>query len=150
MKRKVTKKAKGANDQELIRFGISIPANLIKKFDEHLAGRNNQNRSEAIRDLIRDRLVQESWNEGRGDQVATVTLVYDSQSTEFQRRLIESKRELGDNLLSCMLVRLGSVQELEVLVLRGSPSAIRAQAENILGMKGVLHGKIVMTTSSTP
>jgi CopG family nickel-responsive transcriptional regulator len=137
-------------EQDLIRFGISIPGDLLKKFDEHLQERNNQNRSEAIRDLIRDRLVQEAWSEGKGEQVATVTLVFDNQNMDVQRRMGENRRAMGSHLLSAIQVRLGGHQELEVLVLRGPASAIRTQAENILGLKGILHGKLVMTTPNAP
>ena len=147
MKRGRGKKAQPGAEQDLVRFGISIPDDLLKKFDAHLAVRKNQNRSEAIRDLIRDKLVQEAWSEGRGEQVATLTLIYDSQNSDVQRRLTESKRALGERLMSTLHVRLGPRQELEVLALRGSASAIRSEAEAILGLKGILHGKIVMTTS---
>ena len=149
MKRvKTSKRQKPAPDQELIRFGISIPATLIKKFDQHLSQRQNQNRSEAIRDLIRDRLVQDSWTEGRGEHLATVTLVYESQSLDFQRRLLEAKKALGVHLLSTMQVHLAPHQELEVLVARGPANTIRAEAESILALKGVLHGKVVMTSAT--
>ena len=145
MKRGRTKRARSGAEPELIRFGISIPEDLLKKFDQHLAHKNNQNRSEAIRDLIRDRLVQDAWTEGRGEQVATVTLVYDLQQADVQRRLGEAKRALGAHLLSAFHVRLGNSQELEVLALRGQASSIREQAESLLGLKGILHGKLVMT-----
>ena len=62
MRRGRSKRGRAEAEQELVRFGISIPADLLVKFDEHLRGKNNQNRSEAIRDLIRYRLVQEAWS----------------------------------------------------------------------------------------
>jgi CopG family transcriptional regulator, nickel-responsive regulator len=144
------KKTRGPAEQDLVRFGISIPADLLKKFDENLSEKNNQNRSEAIRDLIRDRLIQDAWSEGKGEQIATVTLVYDSSNSDVQRRLNEGKRAMGENLISGIQVRLGSTQELEVLALRGTASAIRNQAESLIGLKGILHGKLVMTTPSAP
>jgi CopG family transcriptional regulator, nickel-responsive regulator len=145
MKRGKGRRAR-AEEQDLVRFGISIPSDLLKKFDEHLLDKQNQNRSEAIRDLIRDRLVQDAWSEGKGEQVATVTMVYDAQNLDVQRRLAESKRAMGAHLVSSMHVHLGPHQELEILALRGSASAIRSEAEAILGLKGVMHGKLVMTT----
>lgn len=150
MKRGRTPKKNKDEEQDLVRFGISIPGDLLKKFDLHLSEKNTQNRSEAIRDLIRDRLVQDAWSEGKGEQVATVTLVFDSHSGDLLRRLNEAKRALGASLLSTLHVRLGPKEELEVLALRGPASAIRSQAESILGLKGILHGKLVMTTPSAP
>jgi len=142
------KRGQAENDPDLVRFGISIPADLLKKFDEHLKDKNNQNRSEAIRDLIRDRLVQDSWSEGKGEQIATVTLVYDAQSSDVLRRIQESKRAMGTHLISGMQVRVGTRQDMEILALRGPAHTIRSEAESLLGAKGILHGKLVMTTGS--
>jgi CopG family nickel-responsive transcriptional regulator len=149
MKRRAAR-GRQAADQDLIRFGISIPEDLLKKFDQHLLERHNQNRSEAIRDLIRDRLVQEAWSEGKGEQVATVTLVFDTQNPEMLRRIGDAKRAMGGHYISGIHVRLGGHQELEVIILRGPAGAIRTQAESILALKGILHGKLVMTTPSAP
>ncbi|MCY3020597.1 MAG: nickel-responsive transcriptional regulator NikR [Planctomycetota bacterium] len=135
---------------ELIRFGISIPAALLKKFDQHLLEKNQQNRSDAIRDLIRDRLVQVAWSDGKGDQVATVTLVYDGQSSDVHRRLAECKRAMGTHLMSVLHVRLSPRQELEVLVLRGPVTNVRVEAEGVLAVKGILHGKPVLTALTAP
>ena len=142
------KRGKAETEPDLVRFGISIPADLLKKFDEHLQDKNAQNRSEAIRDLIRDRLVQDAWSEGKGEQVATVTLVFDGQSSEVQRRLCESKRSMGPHLISAMHVRISQHQEMEVLALRGPASLVRSEAESLLAVKGILHGKLVMTSST--
>jgi len=145
MKRGRKKSARVGAEPDLIRFGISIPADLLKKFDQNLAQKQKQNRSDAIRDLIRDRLVQDAWTEGKGEQTATVTLVYEAHNADVQRRLAEAKRSLGQHLLSALQVRISSTQELEVLALRGQASTVRNQAENVLGIKGILHGKLVMT-----
>ncbi|HEY3323128.1 MAG TPA: nickel-responsive transcriptional regulator NikR [Planctomycetota bacterium] len=146
MKRGQRQRSRSVDEPDLIRFGISIPADLLKKFDAHLVQTNNQNRSEAIRDLIRDRLVQDAWQEGKGEQVATVTIVYDTQNVELQRRLSELKRSLATRLLSVMQVRLSAHQELEVIAMRGPATQIRSEAESLLALKGLLHGKFVMTT----
>jgi len=150
MKRGRGKRAQQSAEQDLVRFGISIPADLLKAFDAHLAVRKNQNRSEAIRDLIRDKLVQDAWTEGKGEQVATVTIVYDGQNPEFLRRLAEAKRAMGERLLSTMALRLSPRQELEVIALRGTASTLRTEAESLLGLKGILHGKLVMTSPDAP
>ncbi|MGD0091885.1 MAG: nickel-responsive transcriptional regulator NikR [Planctomycetota bacterium] len=141
---------RGGTEPELVRLGISIPADLLKRFDLLLSARNKQNRSDAIRDLIRDRLVQEAWSEGKSELVATVTLVYDGQGTETQRALAEGKRALGMHLLACLHVRLGPRQEMELMALRGPAASIRTEAESIRASKGILHGKVVFTTPSAP
>jgi CopG family nickel-responsive transcriptional regulator len=147
MRRGRGKTGRGGIDAGLVRFGISIPTPLLKDFDQHLNNKKKLNRSDAIRDLIRGGLIQDAWSEGKGEQVMTVTLVYDGQNADLQRRLTDSKRAMGTHLLSGVHVRLGPRQELEVLVLRGPASAIRAEAETVRGLKGILHGAIVLTTT---
>lgn len=134
----------------LVRFGISIPADLLSKFDQHLSGKTSQNRSEAIRDLIRDRLVDDDVAEGKGEQVVTVTLLYEAQNLDLQRRLAESRKNLVNTLLSFFQVRISERHELALLVLRGPATAIRAQAEGIQDIRGILHGKMVMTSPTAP
>ncbi|HYG75977.1 MAG TPA: nickel-responsive transcriptional regulator NikR [Planctomycetota bacterium] len=146
MKRGKGKRGRGDAEPELIRFGISIPADLLKKFDELLTEKKNQNRSEAIRDLIRDRLVQDAWNEGKGEQVAVVTLTFETQNIEAQRRLAEGKRALGERMLASTQVRVSPQQDMEIVTLLGQASTVRADAEALIGTKGILHGKFVMTT----
>ena len=141
------RRSRAGAEEELVRFGISIPADLLKKFDELLRGKNSQNRSEAIRDLIRDKLVQDAWSEGKGEQIATVTFIYDGQGADAQRKLIESKKEMGAHLITEMHLRLTAHQELQMLALRGPATSIRGEAEALLGLKGVLHGKLVMSAS---
>lgn len=141
---------KAVREKELIRFGISIPADLLKKFDQHLEAKDKQNRSDAIRDLIRDRLVAEAWTEGKGDQIATLTLVYDGQSPDMLRRLAEGKRALGAYLAATIHSRVSTHQDVEVLVLKGPVANIRSGAEAALGVKGLTHGKLVMSAPAAP
>ncbi len=145
MKRGRAKKIR-SEEAELIRFGISIPGDLLHKFDAHLSQHKNLNRSEAIRDLIKDRLVQSEWQDGRGEQLATVTLVYTSKDPDCPRRLVDAKRALGARLLSSTQVRVSDSQVLDVLVLRGVATTIRSDAESLVSTKGLSHGKLVMTT----
>lgn len=145
---RAAKRGHAESEADLVRFGISIPADLLKNFDAHIQAKNSQNRSEAIRDLIRDRLVQDSWSEGKGEQIATVTLVCDSQSCDVQRRILDAKRAMGAHLVSGLHVRVSPRQDMEVLALRGPATAIRTEAEALLALKGILHGKLVMTTSA--
>lgn len=147
-KSKTTRKPKDATDADLIRFGISIPADLLTQFDALLSNGSSQNRSEAIRDLIRDRLVQEAWSGGKGEQVATLTVVYDNRGPEFQRRLHEAKRAFGERLISTLHTPLGTGSDLEVLALRGPATQLKAQADALLAIKGILHGKLVASSAS--
>lgn len=145
---RAVKRGHETGSEELVRFGVSVPAALIRQFEALYSGREGHNRSEAIRELIKERLVQEKWKEGKGEQLATVTLVYDSQHAPVQRRLLEQKRALGAHLVSAQQVRVAAQQEMELLVLRGPAGAIRAEAEALVAAKGLVHGKWVMTAGT--
>ncbi|MCW8131485.1 MAG: ribbon-helix-helix protein, CopG family [Planctomycetota bacterium] len=140
MKRDV-KRPKGEGD--LVRFGISIPRVLIDKFDQLLEEKDLGNRSEAIRELIRERLTQESWSAGRDQQSATMTLVVENKG-ETIRRVQDLRRELGQTVQTVLQTRAGDREELFVFVMRGSGVSLRQQAERLLGLRGVIMGKLVM------
>lgn len=147
-KSKSLKKNKESSEADLIRFGISIPADLLSQFDALLSNGKDQNRSEAIRDLIRDRLVQEEWSGNKGEQIATLTIVYDNRGPDFQRRLHEAKRAFGERLISTLHTPLGAGSDLEVLALRGPSAQLKTLADALLAIKGILHGKLVASSAS--
>ncbi len=146
-KNRTTKRNRAVVEDHLTRFGISLPRELLVKFEAMLDKKKLSNRSLAIADLIREGLVQDEWSEGKGEQVATITIIFNSQGSDILRRLGDCKRALGNNLLSTQHVRLSAQEDLEVLIVRGPGSALRAQAESLIGMRGILHGKMVMTTA---
>ena len=91
---------------KLIRFGVSIPKSLSKKFDELIKNRKYSSRSEAIRDLVRDRLVQTSWEEGDEEMVGTITLVYNHHQRELTEKLTAQQHDFHHAILSAMHVHL--------------------------------------------
>ncbi|MCR4438812.1 MAG: nickel-responsive transcriptional regulator NikR [bacterium] len=131
----------------LTRFGISLDSELLARFDKMIAEMGYDNRSEAIRDLIRDALVQREWQEERGDRVGTITLIYDHHSGELPERLTELQHDHAEQIISTMHVHLDHDNCLEVLAVRGEARAIRAIADQLIGTKGVKHGKLVATTT---
>ena len=131
----------------LTRFGISMDSKLLKRFDHYIAKRGYSNRSEAIRDLVRDRFVQEEWQGGDSETVGTITIIYDHHRRELQERLTQRQHDHHDEVLSMMHVHLDHHNCLEVLAVRGRVKAIRKIADDLISMKGVKHGKLVMTTT---
>ena len=131
---------------ELTRISISLESALLEAFDHSNAGKGYATRSEAIRDLIRDRLIREEAERAGGEQVAVVTLVYDHHARELAARLIEKQHHHHDLVVSTLHVHLGVRHCLEVSVLRGSPEEVRHLGEELLATKGVLHGEISYTS----
>lgn len=131
----------------LIRFGVSIEKKLLDLFDRLISKRGYRNRSEAIRDLIRDKLVEEEWAGGTREVVGTLTLIYDHHTRELQARMTELQHTYHAHVISTLHVHLDHHNCLEVLVVRGRPREIRALSDGLLSLKGVKHGRLAATTS---
>ncbi|MEI7817016.1 MAG: nickel-responsive transcriptional regulator NikR [Desulfuromonadales bacterium] len=130
-----------------VRFGISLDEKLLANFDELIEQKSYMNRSEAIRDLIRASLVEERL--GSEDQVAvgTVTLVYNHHVRDLSDKLTEHQHTHHDQIISSLHVHLDAHNCLEVLIIRGVVKDIKKIANELIGVKGVKHGKLVMTTT---
>ena len=142
-------KRKSRPESELVRFGVSIPKSLIARFDDLLSARQYANRSEAVRDLIREHLAQADWTAGKGEQAATLVLVLDATKAEALARLQKARRDLGPQLASLLQLPLNPREELQVWVLRGNGAELRQHAEPLLGLKGVSLGKLILSGSTT-
>ncbi|HTN50952.1 MAG TPA: nickel-responsive transcriptional regulator NikR [Anaeromyxobacter sp.] len=133
----------------LERIGISLEDELLAKFDELIAAKGYVNRSEAIRDLIRDALVQRSWSEsgGREEKVAVVTLVYDHDSSSLAQKLAHIQHENHRAVVSALHVHMDAHNCLEVLVLRGPGRDVLGMGDGLVSTKGVKYGKVVPATT---
>lgn len=132
---------------DTIRFGISIDERLLQRFDRLIDEKGYVNRSEAIRDLIRNRLVEEQWEGAEDETVGTVTLVFDHHARELSKRLNEQQHHHHDEVISSMHVHLDHDNCLEVIVVKGTAARVRRLASELIGTKGVKHGQLVMTTT---
>ena len=130
---------------ELTRISISLESALLEAFDRSIGAKGYATRSEAIRDLIRDKLIREEAAGGKGEQVAVVMLVYDHHARELAARLIDKQHHHHDLVVSSLHVHLGERHCLEVSVLRGPTEKVRHLGEELLATKGVLHGEITLT-----
>jgi CopG family nickel-responsive transcriptional regulator len=131
---------------ELTRISISLETALLDAFDRQNSAKGYATRSEAIRDLIRDRLIREAATQNEGEQVAVVTLVYDHHARELAARLIDKQHHHHDLVVSSLHVHLGERHCLEVSVLRGPVDQVRHLGDDLLATRGVLHGEITFTS----
>ena len=131
----------------LARFGVSLDSDLLRKFDALIQNKGYTNRSEALRDLIRDQLVAEEWRAGPELAVAVVSLVYDHHQLDLPKRLTEAQHDHHGLITSSLHVHLDQHSCLEVLILRGPGRKIRALGDKLAGTRGVKHGKVALTTS---
>jgi CopG family nickel-responsive transcriptional regulator len=132
---------------ELSRIGVAIDAGLLEKFDQLIARRGYTNRSEAFRDLIRDALVEKTWEAPDAKVVGTVTIVYDHHVRLLNEKLTDLQHEYYHHILSTLHVHLDHDNCLEVLVVRGRAADVRRIADTLISTKGVKHGRLSITTS---
>ncbi len=132
---------------ETVRFGVSIDDKLLDSFDRLIDRKGYMNRSEAIRDLIRGALVELKWEAGEEETVGTVTLVYNHHVRDLSDKLTEQQHLHHGEIVSALHVHLDAHNCLEVLVVRGKAREVKRIADELIGVKGVKHGKLVMTTA---
>lgn len=130
----------------LARFGVSVDQRLLQEFDRHIKRRHYTNRSEALRDLIRDTLVGDEWSEDK-ETVGTITFVYDHHVRDLTGKLTDIQHAYHGQILSGLHVHLDHDHCLEVLVVKGKGTDIKKVADALVSVKGVKHGKLTMTTT---
>jgi CopG family nickel-responsive transcriptional regulator len=112
-----------------------------------IASRGYTNRSEAFRDLIRDELVEETWERPDSAVVGTVTLVYDHHVRLLNEKLTDMQHSHFHNILSTLHVHLDHANCLEVLVVKGKASAVKKIADALISTKGVKHGRLTIAST---
>jgi len=130
---------------QVTRFGVSLEENLLAQFDRVIARKGYTNRSEALRDLIRESLVREQWELGTEEAVGTLTLVYSHDVHELADKLTDLQHAHYRTIVSTLHVHLDPHHCLEVLVLRGKAKELKAIADRLIGTRGVKHGTFSAT-----
>ena len=130
---------------ELSRIGIALDSGLLKRFDRSIEKSGYTNRSEAFRDLIRDRLVREQTAAPDATVVGTVTLIFNHYAHGITEKLTEAQHEQHDLVVSTSHAHLDHDSCLEVLIVHGKAARVEHFADLLIGLKGVQHGRLVMT-----
>ena len=130
----------------LIRTGISLDSELLARFDRAIAKKGYGSRSEAIRDLVRDHAVASDLATGRV-VLGTLTLVYNHHQPRLSQRLIEAQHHYHGKVLAVTHVHLDHRNCLEVIIVKGRGSEVQKLADQLLSLRGVKHGKLVITTT---
>lgn len=134
---------------ELSRIGISLDSELLARFDKFIEEQGYTNRSEAFRDLVRDRLVGSAVVAPNARVVGTVTLIYDHHARLLPERLTDLQHAHHDLVISTLHAHLDGDNCLEVILLRGKSKDVQRLGDLLIGMKGVQHGRLVMSAPQT-
>jgi CopG family nickel-responsive transcriptional regulator len=131
---------------ELARTGVSLEDVLLKEFDRLITKRGYKNRSEAIRDLIREALLGETVDLNK-PVVGTLTLVYDHHVPNLSEKLTDAQHGAGGMILAATHVHLDHHYCLEVIIMKGKSKELQVMADRMLALRGVESGKLVLTNS---
>ncbi|MDI9456481.1 MAG: nickel-responsive transcriptional regulator NikR [Dethiobacteria bacterium] len=132
---------------EIVRFGVSIDQELLEAFDRKIVMKGYANRSEAIRDLIRNELVETEWSDDDEEVAGTITLVYDHHVRGLNDLLLELQHRYVDLIVSTMHVHLAHDRCLEVLLIKGPAGEAKEVANRLLAVRGVIHGRLTATST---
>ncbi|MBP7836145.1 MAG: nickel-responsive transcriptional regulator NikR [Candidatus Omnitrophica bacterium] len=130
----------------LVRFGVSLEEELLRKFDRLIKERKYTCRSEALRDLIRQELVQEQWQEA-GEIAGAITLIYNHHKRELVNKLMDIQHDFGGMIISSSHIHLDHNNCLEIIAVKGSPEVAQKLTDSLKSVKGVKHG--ILSMSST-
>ncbi|ASJ01452.1 nickel-responsive transcriptional regulator NikR [Thermococcus gorgonarius] len=129
----------------VVRFGVSVPEELLEKFDRIIEEKGYVNRSEAIRDMMRDFIVRHEWEQGDAEVAGTITMLYNHDEADVVKELLDLQHDYLEEIISSIHVHMDEHNCLEVVIVKGKASRIKEIADRLLSLKGVKHGKLVMT-----
>ncbi len=134
--------------QNLSRFSVAMPSDLLERFDGLVAKRGTGiNRSEVVRDLVRDALDEEDVVVPGAHVMGTLTIVFDHHGSDLQEKLHEIQHKHCESIVASLHIHVDAHTCLEVIVIKGQAELVKVISNQILGTKGVRHGKLVLTTT---
>jgi CopG family transcriptional regulator, nickel-responsive regulator len=131
--------------EKITRFGVSIEPNLLNKFDKIIKKKGYNNRSEAIRDIVRENILEVDIGDPNSEAIGTLTLMYDHHEGTLTNKLLDMQHDHHNEILSTTHIHIDHHNCLEVLVLKGKTGNIQKLADNIKALKGIKHGELVIT-----
>jgi len=130
----------------LVRISLSIEDTLLDKLEKMVSHKGYNNRSEFVRDMIRDNLVLEEWNSA-SEVVATINMIYDHFKRELSKKITELQHAHHDIVLASTHVHLTEHICAEMIMVKGAAAEVRELADELRQQKGVLHSGLIMGTT---
>jgi CopG family nickel-responsive transcriptional regulator len=130
----------------LVRFGVSLKKGLLDKFDSHIREKRYNNRSEALRDLIRQELVKKEWEAGK-NVAGAITLIYDHHAKDLLSKLTDIQHNFQTLIISTQHIHLDHDNCLEIIAVKGPSNKVRELADMLRSVKGVAHGTLSMSST---
>ena len=131
---------------DIVRFGVSLEKELLEKFDRLITEKSYSNRSEAIRDLIRENLVKKEWTEGK-EVAGSITLVFNHHKRELMNTLTDIQHDFHHLIISSQHIHLDHDNCLEIIVVKGKPEETKELTNKLRSTKGVKYGALSIATT---
>ncbi len=131
---------------DLIRFGVSLEKELLQKFDKHIKKENYTNRSNAIADLIRDKLIKQEWVEDK-EVAGAIIMVFDHHQRDLVNNLTNIQHDYHKYIISSQHVHLDHDNCFEIVVVKGKPHKLEELANKLKSAKGVKHTSLSLATT---
>jgi CopG family nickel-responsive transcriptional regulator len=132
---------------EITRFSVSLEDDLLEQFDRYCQQQQFATRSEAVRQLLREKLTKEAWAGKSQDAAGTLTLVYDHHRPQLRNHLVKLQHDHHDLIVSTLHAHLTHDVCLEVILLRGPSDQLQKIAAQLRGLKGIFQGELVMASA---
>lgn len=131
------------------RVTMTIDDELMESLDRYMAAAGHQNRSEAVRDLVRAGLLQQpGGGDGARRCMAALVYVYDHETRQLSKRLLSDHHSHADMSIATLHVHVDAESCLEVSLLRGPKSEVEHFAQHVIGERGVRYGRLVVVPAS--
>jgi len=131
---------------ETVRFSVSIDNELLRKFDQVIKEKKYETRSRAIRDLIRDLIVEREWERSAGEVMGALTLLYSHDKRGITEKLLDIQHERCSNIVSSMHLHLDEHNCMEIIAIKGMPQEVTEISDELISCRGVKHGKLMMSS----
>ena len=131
---------------DVFRFGISLPKDLIDKFDNLIKEKKYTNRSKAFGDLIRQELIKREWREGK-EIAGAITLIYDHHKRELLNKITDVQHDFQKVIISTQHIHLDLNNCLEIVAIRGNPKEAQKLTDTLKSIKGVKHATLSMSST---
>lgn len=130
----------------LKRFSISLEQNLLEIFDKHIKERSYNNRSEAIRDLIRKAFIKNEWQADK-NVMGVISLVYDHHQHKLQEKVTEVQHDFHHHIVSTTHVHMDHNNCLEVIIVKGKAKEVQELADRLIALRGIRDGNLAMSST---
>lgn len=131
---------------EIIRFGVSLEKKLLERFDQLIRAKKYTNRSEALRDLIRQEMVKKEWDED-WEVAGAITFIYDHHQRDLMNRVTDIQHDYQKNIISTQHIHLDHDNCLEIVAVKGRAREVQKLADALKSTKGVRHGTLSITST---